>query len=257
VIAQGAKLPTESELRVGYGAARNTVRDAVKLLASRGLVESRPGLGTFVTRHATPFVTTLAAASLPDARQGTHRATMGDGEDEDAFAGVGEGGRTPSASGPQVSVQLAPDDVATWLRIPPGTQVVTRRWECYLDDSPWSLRTSYYPFELVASGATALVRAEGLPGGAASYLEQRLGLVQVGYRESILARQPASDEAKFLELPDDGRGCVVGVARTRYRKAGQGLVPLRVTVTVLPADRIVLVINSGEVPDDHTAPEVA
>ena len=26
-IARGAKLPTESELRVSYGAARNTVRD--------------------------------------------------------------------------------------------------------------------------------------------------------------------------------------------------------------------------------------
>jgi GntR family transcriptional regulator len=256
-IAQGAKLPTESELRVGYGAARNTIREAVKLLSSRGLVESRPGLGTFVTRHVPPFVTTLTAAPLPDAREATIGDALGDCEDDEPFAGVSEQGRTPSASGPQVSVQPAPDDVAAWLRISPGTQVVTRRWECYLDGGPWSLRTSYYPFEFVASGATDLVRAEGLPCDAASYLEQRLGLVQVGYRESILARLPTSDEAKFLEIPDDGRGCVVAVARTCYRQAGYGLVPFRVTVAVLPADRIVLVINSGEVPDDHTAPEVA
>ena len=63
-IARGMKLPTESELRVSYDAARNTVRDAIKLLVSRGLVETRPGLGTFVVRHVEPFVTTLATAPL-------------------------------------------------------------------------------------------------------------------------------------------------------------------------------------------------
>lgn len=67
-ITRGAKLPTESELRVSYGAARNTVRDAVKLLASRGLVVTRPGLGTFVVRHVEPFVTTLATAARRRAR---------------------------------------------------------------------------------------------------------------------------------------------------------------------------------------------
>jgi GntR family transcriptional regulator len=42
VIPQGAKLPTETELRDRYdGAARNTVREAIKLLASQGLVERR------------------------------------------------------------------------------------------------------------------------------------------------------------------------------------------------------------------------
>ncbi|HUN37476.1 MAG TPA: GntR family transcriptional regulator [Trebonia sp.] len=258
-IAQGAKLPTESELRVGYGAARNTVREAVKLLSSRGLVESRPGLGTFVTRSARPFVTTLAAAPLPEAGGAAYAGALGDSEGTEAVAGLNEQGRTPSASGPLVTVQTTPDDVAVWLGISPGTQVVSRRWEWFADGRPWSLRTSYYPFEFVASGATDLVRAEGLPGGSVAYLERRLGLVQVGYRESILARPPASDEAKFLELPDDGRGCVVTVARASYRQGEGRLIPFRVTVTVLPADRIVLVINSGEVPDlaDHTAPEVA
>jgi GntR family transcriptional regulator len=256
-IAPGAKLPTESELRVGYGAARNTVREAVKLLASRGLVESRPGLGTFVTRQVTPFVTTLAAAPLPSAGEAGRGLSLGDGEDDDAFAGVSEQGRTPSASGPQVSVQPAAEDLAGWLRTPAGAQVVSRRWECYLDGSPWSLRTSYYPLELVASGAASLVRAEGLPGGATSYLEQRLGLVQVGYQESILARPPTSDEASFLELPDDGRSCVVTVTRTCYRQAEHGLAPFRVTIAVLPADRVVLVINSGAVPGARAAPAVA
>jgi GntR family transcriptional regulator len=248
-IPQGTKLPTETELRDRYdGAARNTVRDAIKLLASRGLVETRPGRGTFTTRHVDPFVTTLTAVRLQTADD----TGLGGDEGEDAFAEAGLQGRTASASAPQVSVQPVLDDVAARLEIPPGTQVVCRRREFLVDGMPLSLRTEYYPFDFVTDGATDLVRAEGLPGGAASYLEQRLGLVQAGYRERILVRPPVKDEAKFLGIPDDGRVAVI--MRTRYQAARR---PFWVTVTVLSADRVELVINSGAVPGDHTAPVVA
>jgi GntR family transcriptional regulator len=248
VIPQGAKLPTETELRDRYdGAARNTVRDAIKLLASRGLVETRPGLGTFTTRHVEPFVTTLTAVRLRAAD-----ATDLNEESDDAFAEAGQDGRIASASALRVSVQPSPDDVAARLEVPPGTQVVCRQREFFVDDIPQSLRTEYFPFDFVTDGATGLVRAERLPGGAASYLEQRLGLVQVGYQERILVRPPEKDEAKFLDIPDNGR--VSAIARTRYHAARK---PFWVTVTVLSADRVELVINSGEVPGDHTSPEAA
>ena len=55
----GAQLPAELALREQYQTSRNTVRDAVKWLITRGLVEIRPGQGTFVTEKITPFVTTL------------------------------------------------------------------------------------------------------------------------------------------------------------------------------------------------------
>src|SRR5215831_13303986 len=58
-IAQGAQLPTEIELMEQYDASRNTVRDAIKLLTARDLVETRPGQGTFVVERINPFVTTL------------------------------------------------------------------------------------------------------------------------------------------------------------------------------------------------------
>src|SRR6202050_5953999 len=57
----GQQLRTETELVEHYGAARNTVRDAIKWLISLGLVETRPGQGTFVVKEITPFVTTLTA----------------------------------------------------------------------------------------------------------------------------------------------------------------------------------------------------
>jgi GntR family transcriptional regulator len=55
----GQQLPTEIHLRDQYNASRNTVRDAIKRLLGLGLVETRPGAGTFVTRKIDPFITVL------------------------------------------------------------------------------------------------------------------------------------------------------------------------------------------------------
>jgi DNA-binding transcriptional MocR family regulator len=56
----GEQLPTELELRDVYGAARNTVRDAVRTPATLGLVATRQGQETFVAQRLKPFVTTLS-----------------------------------------------------------------------------------------------------------------------------------------------------------------------------------------------------
>ncbi len=45
----GSKLPTERELCEVTGAGRNSVREALKILASRNIVEIRQGSGTFVS----------------------------------------------------------------------------------------------------------------------------------------------------------------------------------------------------------------
>jgi DNA-binding GntR family transcriptional regulator len=55
----GTQLPTEQDLQKMYGASSNTIRDAIKQLTTLGLVETKPGQGTFVTLKTDPFVTTL------------------------------------------------------------------------------------------------------------------------------------------------------------------------------------------------------
>lgn len=241
----GEQLPTELELGERYEASRNTVRDAIKWLTVNGLVETRPGQGTFVRPRITPFVTTLSAAP---------ETGLGGGEGEAAFSEVKERGREPSASVPKVAVQLAVGNVAARLRVAEGTQVVSRRQERFVDRTPWSVQTTYYPMDLIARGATLLISAEPIPGGSVAYLQQTLGLTQVGYRDRILVRSPDESESRFFDLPDDGRIPVVTIMRTGYRAGGEGPVPYRVTYTALPADRNQLVINSGEVPGDLAAP---
>jgi GntR family transcriptional regulator, transcriptional repressor for pyruvate dehydrogenase complex len=48
-LKEGERLPAERELAQQFGVSRTAVREAVKALIEKGLVEAHPGRGTFVT----------------------------------------------------------------------------------------------------------------------------------------------------------------------------------------------------------------
>jgi GntR family transcriptional repressor for pyruvate dehydrogenase complex len=65
---RGSKLPTERELAESFGVSRSVVREAIKVLAANGLVESRQGSGIFVRNDPIPTVTRAFTLSVsPDA----------------------------------------------------------------------------------------------------------------------------------------------------------------------------------------------
>jgi GntR family transcriptional regulator len=228
--SHGAQLPTELELRRQYDASRNTVRDAVKWLIGRGLVETRPGQGTFVVERIDPLITPIE--------------TSGRGLDDFA-AEVAALARKPTVSAPRVEILQAAGLVASELQVAAGSSVVSRFQQRYIDGMPWSLQTTYYPMSLVDQGAVNLIRAVDMPNGAVNYLEKTLGIKQVGWREKIKVRPPDAAEATFFILADDGRVAVFETLRTPFDEAGR---PLRLRVTVYPADRNQFVLNVGRVP---------
>lgn len=61
---KGAKLPTERELSVAFGVSRGVVREAVKVLDTMGLVESRQGSGLYVRNSSLPSVTRALTLSV-------------------------------------------------------------------------------------------------------------------------------------------------------------------------------------------------
>jgi GntR family transcriptional regulator len=236
--APGTKLPTEPELRVIFdNASRNTVRDAIKLLVSRGLVETRPGRGTFVLDKIDPFVTTLS---------GEPGSGFGGGEGAAYLSEVAAKEREPSVTAPRVEIQKADAKVADHLRIDVGDEVISRHQERRIDGKPWSLQTTWYPMSLVQKGAIRLIQAENIKRGAVSYLKDQLGTEQVGYQDLLVVRMPDVNESTFFGLPDDGTVAVVEQSRTAYDQDGR---PFRLTVTVFPADRNRFIINAGRLPD--------
>jgi GntR family transcriptional regulator len=237
-LAPGQQLRTELELREKYNASRNTVRDAIKWLITRGLIETRPGQGTFVIAKIDPFVTTLDLAT-------------GFGVEGRAYGSEVEGkNRKLSTTEPRVEMQRAKPDVARALELEPGASVVSRHQQRSIDDIPWSLQTSFYP-KALADGAPLLLLAEDIVQGAVSYIQATLGLEQAGWRDKITVRAPDETEMAFFKLSGDGRVSVIETRRTAFDQDGK---PLRLTVSAYPADRNQFVINVGQVPAEEENP---
>jgi len=219
-LPEGTQVPTEIELREEYDASRNTIRDAIKWLVNLGLVETRPGQGTFVSRKIHPFVN-IVGAHLTD-RRGT-------------------------SSSPRVQIMRADSPLAAELAVPEGTSVVSRQQLRYIDGTPWSLQTAFYPMTLVTRGAAQLLEAEDIPMGTHVYIRETLGIGPGTWRARLAARSPGDDEAQFFGL-GTGIILVVDVRQTYYE---QPEIPYCVTVTTYPADRNLFVVTAGTVPSDE------
>ena len=228
----GGPLPSEPDLKELYGVSRNTIRDAVKWLVNGGLIETRPGHGTFVIEPPNPFVSTLTR-------------DPGTGETSVYVAEVTTGGRTPQASDVRVTVESATPDLADILRIKEGDRLVLRHQQRLIDGVPYSRQTSFYPMSLVDRGASRLMDDRDIEEGAVAYIAKECGIRQVGYRDTIAVRVPDRDEAAFFKLPSDGRVSVFEIYRIAFDHNGDRL---RLTVTVYPSDRNRFVVNVGDVP---------
>jgi GntR family transcriptional regulator len=237
-LTPGSQLLTEMELREKYNASRNTVRDAIKLLITRCMVETHPGQGTFVIQKIDPFVTTLTGD--PEA-----------GESGPYLREVEARRRIPEATPPRVEIQVAVGELTGELLLEPGDTVVSRHQQIKIDGTPWSLQTSFYPLKLVERGASRLIQASDIGEGAVEYLRETAGIKQVGYRDTITVRAPDQSEARFFGLADDGRVSVVETRRTAFDEQG---IPIRLTVSTYPADRNQFAVFVGQVPADLVEP---
>jgi GntR family transcriptional regulator len=240
--SDGKPLPSEIELRDLYDASRNTIRDAVRWLTTRGLVVTRPGQGTFVRQGIDPFVTQLPADV---------RGVQG-GEGAAYASEVKMGSREPTTSVPRIEIQKASGLVASELGLSAAESVVSRHQERFIDGTPWSLQTTFYPMRLVTEGATRLLVADTILPGAVQYVEDKLSLKRAGRRDRFTIRTPDRGETVFFSLPHDGRVAVVEITQTLYDESGT---PFVVTVTTYPADRNQFVMTTGKVPAEPEGAE--
>ena len=232
-LGNGSALPAEVELRKQYKASRNAVRDAIKFLNTRGIVVTRPGMGTFVAHKISAYTIQLGiepgAAAFPD------------------IAAV----RRVETTIPRIEIQSASTTVAEELYLQEGEPVVVRHQERHIDSIPWSLQTSFYPMELVQNGATRLLAVEEILPSAVSYLTETLGIRQAGWRERLKVRTLDGWEMEFFRLPGNGSIPVVESNRTIYDENGR---PFLLTLTIYPADRNEFVTSAGIVPPPRLAP---
>lgn len=189
-LAPGAKLPSERELAERHGMARNTVRQAVRLLAESGLVVSEHGRGVFV-RPA------IAVVRLGNDRYSPRHRGTGLSPFLLECAKQGKVGRFEVLS---IERLVPPKDVAKRLNISDKTESVLRRENVFWADSdPLQRVTTWLPWSL-AEG-TGLVEDEvGHPFGIHGILEQK-GHTMGRILDEVNARMPTPEERELLRIP--------------------------------------------------------
>jgi GntR family transcriptional regulator len=233
-----SQLPSDAELVKKYQVSQSTLREAIKQLVSKGLLETRQGQGTFVARKIEPFVTDLA----PDPRAGI---AAGGEESRTRPTMAAERDRVVTVTQPEVAVLPCSPDIAERLQVSSGSQVICRTQARYIDGTLWSLQSSYYPFEWATEGgADRLLMAQDIEPGTISYLAETLGLAQAGYEDWITARPSNINDQQRFDLPRDA--AMFEIYRTAFTEDGRAT---RVTVTVLPADRNQFRYSYGTVPN--------
>ncbi|TMC09430.1 MAG: GntR family transcriptional regulator [Chloroflexi bacterium] len=222
--APGVALPSERKLMERYNVARMTVREALAELRTEGLIRSEPGAGVFVRER--PMLLRIS---------GPERFSRADRErGQAAFAAdMARLNRRWTPDVIDVSRVPADDEIASYLRVEPGTMVVRRYRVFSVEGHRQQIATSYIPLDL-AEG-TPIEQENPGPGGTYARLEER-GHTIDSYREDITARMPTRAERDTLQLDGDG----IPVFRVvRFAIGTTGRV-LEITDTLLPADRHLL-----------------
>lgn len=181
---EGAVLPKQTDLAVQYGIAKQTVREAINLLETEGLVDVVRRRGTVV--RAQPKRRRITRGRR------VHRDELGYFFDSTAQSWT-------ALEPPVITWGHAPKDIAELLGIRADEDVLVR--DRLMGDpatqAPMQLATSFLP-ATVARGTRLAERDTG-PGGIYDRLEEDGELLD--WEEAVSARMPTPDEATRLRLP--------------------------------------------------------
>ena len=219
-LAPGERLPSERVLAERYGAARNTARQAIRLLSEGGLVTAEHGRGVFVR-------TRPALIRLGNDRYSPRYRDTGLSPYLLECARAGKAGRFEVLS---VERCTPPADVAARLNIADDEESVLCRENVFWADSdPMQRVTTWIPW-LIAEGTGLLQDVVPHPYGIHGVLEDQ-GHTMARIQEDVSARMPTSHERERLDLPPGVP--VLDVLHTSVDQDGE---PYELTRFVLRAD---------------------
>lgn len=219
--APGDQLPSERAMAATHGVARNTAREAIRLLSEEGLVTAIHGSGAYVRekRRLLRFGSERYGRTV---RQETGLSPY--------RAEVAKQGRTAHVDCTSIERVAPPLDVAERLDVDPDSASVVRRenWY-YADDEPVQAGVTYIPWE-IADGSVLATSAQMGKGSLYARFED-LGHTITSVREEVTARMPNPEEAQRLAIPDGVP--VLDVLHTGVDQNGR---PFEVTRFVMRAD---------------------
>lgn len=225
--AAGSPLPSEDRLAARHGVSRDTIRAALSMLRSEGLVTTVQGGATYVRDRRT--------IRLPVSR---YSRTFNSGTPAPFQAAAAESGLTGSVKVVSVETLPADEGTARLLEIHKKDRVVVRvRHNMLGDREPETVQvsTSVIPMALVAG--SPLAGADRIASGVYAAFDE-LGHTPTTLTEEVTSRAPTPEEAETLELAQGMS--VLEVQRVTRDQDGRPIELVRVVAT---ADRTVLVYD--------------
>src|SRR6202165_2699754 len=219
-LSSGSHLDNELELARQLGVSRPTVRRAIGLLANKGLVIRRHGIGTLVVpvRVRRP----VRLSSLYD--------------------DLKESGQAPATRLLAIETVPAPGEVAIALQLNRGTRVLHFERLRLATDQPIALMVNFLPIALEELVSEDALKTTGL------YRLLRQGGIHLRLAsQSIGARSARPREARLLKVPTGAP--LLTMQRISYDDAGQ---PVEYGSHVYPAERYSF--EMSVVADSRTCP---
>ncbi len=224
-------LPAEYTLAHEYNVSRDTLRRALSLLRTEGVIDSAQGYGSWV-RQQLPRRVLEADRYRPLAKPGAGSVVRR----AEGVEAISTGTLTSSAQ--HVTVDDLPTKLRRWMdgHAPDGllrrdstfssAGVVQQHW------------TSWWPTDVVNGTLLAEPGTDGWSGTTVAALES-VGWQRVCIHEEVWTRMPQPDEARRLHLP---LGIPLLIAERVMHYARDGVVePVEVAVVLLPGDRNLLI----------------
>lgn len=223
----GEKLPSERELAEQYGTARNTAREAIRLLLEQGLVTAEHGRGVFVRQR--PPVRRIA---MDRYRADQQVSTAPD--PQTSFTKDQDIAWSDYRLDRDYSQVRAGDELADLFELAPDTQLLRRHFVFWARGVPSQISINYLPWEIVGGTPVADPDNEPWPGGTLDQCRS-LGYPITRVEESVTSRMPTTEEATTLQM---AAGTPV-LTITRRLLSNERAMEVCKDI-VLPADQVIL-----------------
>lgn len=212
------RFPTDKELTEQYGVSRHTVREAVRRLRARGLVDRHRGRGSFLNDP---------------------RMTQPLGGLYSLFRAVEERGLEQHSE--VIALERVRDtDAAAQLGLPPRAELVRLERVRYAGDDPLALDSVWMPADI----GRHLLEVDFRRTGLYDELHARAGVRITAVDETLEPLVPGDDARRVLRLDDDE-------ALLRVRRLGRsGDRPIECRVTLIRGQRF-LYTSSWQADDLH------
>ncbi len=208
LLRTGDMLPPERQLSELYGVNRMTVRQAIDRLVRRGLIERRPGAGTFVSKPRP--IASFKPSVIGFSQQ------------------IREAGMTPSSRLLHREIISPEPMLAHRLRLHPEDAVIVLKRLRLVNDEPLMLETSYLSYGMFPRLMEADLENESLY----RVLQQEYGVEVTGAEHTLEPTLPTAYEAYHLGVAMTAPAMLV-----RVLALAQDNVPIESSKAIVRGDR--------------------